>query len=99
MFVTIVDEKTGTEKPGILVEVTHDGARGTVFVLNPTTRTFSFEPRIPNGPENAYIDDDGKHGVYFQPGDPSDFPQEGGEDVEPEPEPDEEDVENTETTW
>jgi hypothetical protein len=74
MFVTVVDEKADTESPGILVEYTHDGTRGTVLVLNAEARTVTFEPRIPNGPTNAYVDDDGKHGIYFQPGDPSNFP-------------------------
>jgi hypothetical protein len=108
MFITLVDEKAGTELPGILVEMTHDGSRGTVFVLDPVTRTFSFVPRIPYGPDNAYVDDDGKHGQYFQEGDPSSFP---GEPDEPTP-PDEEtetpetpddiddtDEVNTETTY
>lgn len=76
MFITLVDEKAGTEKPGLLVEITHDDTRGTIFVLDPETRTWSFEPRIPYGPDNAYIDDDGKHGAFFREGDPTDFPAE-----------------------
>jgi hypothetical protein len=89
MFITLVDEKAGTELPGILVEMTHDDTRGTVFVLDPVSKTFAFVPRIPYGPSNAYVDDDGKHGQYFQEGDPTGFPD-GTEippPVEPEPEP------------
>ena len=99
MFITLVDEKAGTELPGILVEMTHDGSRGTVFVLDPATRTFSFVPRIPYGADNAYIDDDGKHGQYFQEGDPSTFPPpDGGTDVPTPPDEteDDEDEVNTE---
>lgn len=95
MFITLVDEKTGIELPGILVEMTHDGSRGTLFVLDPSTRTFSFVPRIPYGPDNAYVDDDGKHGQYFQEGDPSSFPDtpETPDETEPEtPEETDDDV-------
>lgn len=100
LFITLVDEKAGTEKPGILVEITHDGDRGTVFVLDPVSRTWAFEPRIPNGPDNAFIDDDGKHGQYFREGDPSDFPGGPSEPDVPETEPpDDEDEENTEATF
>jgi hypothetical protein len=74
MLVTVVDEKAGTEMPGILVEYTHDGSRGTVLVLDPSARTVTFVPRIPAGSDNAYIDDDGKHGQYFREGDPTDWP-------------------------
>jgi hypothetical protein len=94
MFVTLVDEKAGTEFPALLVELTHDGTRGTLLVLDSANRVVTFVPRIPNGPDNAYVDDDGKHGQYFQPGDPSSFPD-GSETtppeiVEPDPEPDDE---------
>ena len=104
LFITLIDEKADTQKPGILVEITHDGTRGTVFVLDPETRTWSFEPRIPNGSDNAYIDDDGKHGVYFREGDPDDFPQPGedsGSSNPPDgsPHPDDPDEENTEATY
>ena len=103
MFITLVDEKAGTEKPGILVEITHDGTRGTVFVLDPETRTWAFEPRIPAGADNAYIDDDGKHGTYFREGDPSDFPTTPGEpsepDTEPDADPDDSDEVNMEATF
>ena len=103
MFVTLVDEKAGTEFPAILTEYTHDGSRGTLLVLNPDERTVTFEPRIPNGPDNAYIDDDGKHGVYFRPGDPTNFPSgspeiDPPETVEP-PEDDDDDQENTEASF
>lgn len=100
MFITLVDEKKGTEVPGLLVELTHDNnSRGTVFVLYPETKTFEFVHSVPNGPDNAYIDDDGKHGLYFKEGDPSNFPQSDEEDVDTGPEPDDEDTENTEKTW
>jgi hypothetical protein len=87
MIVTVVDEKAGTEMPGILVEYTHDGSRGTVLVLDPSARTVAFVPRIPAGSDNAYIDDDGKHGQYFREGDPLDWP--GGETDPDETEDDE----------
>jgi hypothetical protein len=104
MFITLVDEKAGTELPGILVEMTHDDTRGTVFVLDPVTKTFAFVPRIPYGPDNAFIDDDGKHGQFFQEGDPTGFP---GVNPPVDPPPDEEteipeddtDEINTETTY
>lgn len=99
LFITLVDEKAGTEKPGILVEITHDGTRGTIFVLDPETRTWSFEPRIPAGADNAFIDDDGKHGQYFREGDPSDFPANPGDPVDTETDADPDDEVNTEATY
>lgn len=70
MFVTLVDEKAGTEHPAILVDSTDDGTRGTLVVFYPEFQSTRFVPRIPNGADNAYIDDDGKHGQYFRSGDP-----------------------------
>jgi hypothetical protein len=94
MFVTLVDEKAGTEFPALLVEVTHDGERGTLLVLNSSDRTVTFVPRIPNGADNAYVDDDGKHGQFFRSGDPTDFPDNSEETAPPEngPDPDAEDT-------
>lgn len=74
MFVTLVDEKAGTETSAILIEKTHDGARATILSLNPLGPEIM--TRIPYGADNAYIDDDGKHGNYVKEGDPDSFSEE-----------------------
>jgi hypothetical protein len=78
LFVYLVDEKAGTKHLAILVEKTHDKTRGTVLVLYPEFQTTRFVARVPLTVDDAYIDDDGKHGQYLA--DADSFPDDDDEE-------------------
>lgn len=60
MFVHLVNETTQTSHLAVLVEKTHEGTKGTLYVFYPEFGTARFVNSVPHV-GHAYADEDGKH--------------------------------------